>query len=115
MYTLEDINLAASENIFLICTLIWVILLIVFIIMAKNISSIKKELKHLNKRIAPRKSDHEFLGAREAYKGNKREAVDHYLNLMYEITPYMKAKRVNPVWKKRHDMIRDKIRKLKIN
>jgi len=115
METLKDINLTTFENVFIICTLIWVISLIVLLIMTRNISSIKKELKHLNKRIAPRKSDHEFLGAREAYKGYKNAAVDHYLNFMYEIAPYMKTKRVNPVWKKRHDMIRDKIRKLKIN
>jgi hypothetical protein len=113
MANLEDINPTYFEYILIIFTLIWAISFIVFLIVAGNISRIKRELKHLNKRIAPKGSDHEFLGAREAFKGNKSEAVDNYLNYMYEITPHMQAKNVNSVWKKRHDIIRENIRKLK--
>ena len=69
-----------------------IVVIIFFFIMTSNVTEIKKELIEIRKRVAPDWLDHDFLGQREAYKGKKEEALEHYRNLLFELESGLKDK-----------------------
>lgn len=75
---MEDLSLFSG----LMGFVLGIIALIVFFNMASNIKAMKKAIISLEI-IAARNSLN--LAKREEWKGNNSEAVDHYLNYLYEI------------------------------
>lgn len=70
----------------ILAVLISLMLITIFIVMAVNVAHIKRELTDsLPKEIHRKTNSNIYLAEREEWKGNKQQAVEYYLNLLYDL------------------------------
>lgn len=65
--------------------LVSIVLLIVFFVMALNISSIKRKLINIEYQIEKNETKVLTLAHKEEFKGNNKEAINYYLEFLYDV------------------------------
>jgi hypothetical protein len=62
-----------------------IVMIVVFLIMASNISGIKQKLTTLPNDILKGTDENLYFGNREEWKSNNKQAIEYYLNYLYDL------------------------------
>jgi hypothetical protein len=69
----------------IIAVILSIVMIVVFLIMASNIAGINKKLTALPNDILKGIDENLYFGNREVWKGNNKQAIEFYLNYLYEL------------------------------
>lgn len=62
-----------------------IVMIVVFLMMASNISKIRDMIAKLPNDIIKATDENLYFGNREEWKGNNQQAIEYYLNYLYDL------------------------------